>query len=66
MPAVPRPEHLAVMKIQAMKNDPGRTFQEMADILFPMRLPGWDCGEIRDHFEKQGVLEKYDEIAKAL
>jgi hypothetical protein len=46
------------MKIQAMKNDPGRTFQEMADTLFPMRLPGTDCGEIRDYFEKQGRARK--------
>ena len=64
--AVPRPEHLAAMKIQAMKNDPGRTFQEMADILFLMRLPETDRQEIRDYFEKQGMLDKYDEITKVL
>jgi hypothetical protein len=34
---VPRPEHLAAMKVQAMKSDPGRTLREMADIQF---LPG--------------------------
>lgn len=64
--AVPRAEHLAAMKIQAMKNDPERTFQEMADILFLLRLPGIDEGEIRGYFEKQGMIEKYYEIRRLL
>jgi hypothetical protein len=64
--AVPRAEHLAAMKIQAMKNDPERTFQELADILFLLRLPEIDQQEIRGYFEKQGLLEKYDEIRKLL
>ncbi len=64
--AVPRPEHLAAMKIQAMKNDPERTFREMADILFLMRLPGADRDEIRGYFEKQGLGDKYNEICKFL
>ena len=40
------------MKIQAMKNDPERTFQEMADILFIMHLPGIDKNEIREYLPK--------------
>lgn len=64
--AVPRPEHLVAMKIQAMKNDPERTFQEMADILFLLRLPEIDRDEVRRYFEKQGMIEKYNEIAKIL
>ncbi len=64
--SVPRPEHLAAMKIQAMKNDPERTFQEMADILFLLRLSNTDQEEIRGYFEKQGMIEKYDEIRKIL
>jgi hypothetical protein len=63
---VPRPEHLAAMKIQAMKNDPERTFQELADILFLMRLPGIDKMEVRDYFERQGLMDKYDEIKRIL
>ena len=63
---VPRVEHLAAMKIQAMKNDPERTYQEMADILFLMRLPGIDKTEIREYFKKQGLADKYDEIEKIL
>ncbi len=64
--AVPRPEHIAAMKIQAMKNDPGRVFQEMADILFLLRLPETDREEVRGYFEKQDLLERYDEIRKVL
>ncbi len=63
---VPRAEHIAAMKIQAMKNDPERTFQEMADILFLMQLPGINKEEIREYFEKQGLAGRYDEIRKIL
>jgi hypothetical protein len=63
---VPRAEHLAAMKVQAMKNDPERTFQEMADILFLMRLPGIDIVEVREYFVKQGLMDKFDEIRKIL
>jgi hypothetical protein len=63
---VPRAEHLAAMKIQAMKNDPERTFQELADILFIMRLPGINNIEIGDYFEKQGLRDRYNEIQRIL
>ncbi|MBN2319814.1 MAG: nucleotidyl transferase AbiEii/AbiGii toxin family protein [Acidobacteria bacterium] len=63
---VPRAEYLAAMKIQAMKNDPERTFQEMADIQFLMRLPGIDRNEIKGYFEKQGLLDKYNEIKEII
>jgi len=63
---VPRAEHLAAMKIQAMKNDPERTFQEMSDILFLLRLPGIDEDEVKGYFEKQGLIDRYHEIKKIL
>lgn len=63
---VPRREHLIAMKIQAMKNDPARTFQEMADIQFLMGLPGIDDAEVQEYFDRQGLLERYREIKKAL
>jgi hypothetical protein len=64
--AVPRAEHLAAMKIQAMKNDPKRTLQEMADIHFLLRLPEIDREEIKGYFEERGMMDKYDEIVKLL
>jgi len=64
--AVPRAEHLAAMKIQAMKNDPQRTLQEMADIHFLLSLAEIDREEIKGYFEEQGMIEKYYEILKLL
>ncbi len=64
--AVPRPEHLAAMKIHAMKNDPQRTFQEMADILFLLRLPQIDEQEVKAYFEKEGLLERFNELKNIL
>ena len=61
---VPRPEHLAAMKVHAMKNDPTRTLQEMADIRFLLNLPGIDEAEVRSYFEQSGLLERYDEIKR--
>ena len=49
-----------------MKNDPGRTFQEMADLRFLLRLPGVDQREIRGYFERAGLLEKFDELERSL
>ncbi|MEP6801876.1 MAG: hypothetical protein ABJC07_08070 [Acidobacteriota bacterium] len=47
---VPKPEHLAPMKVVAMKNDPGRTFQDLADVRFvlgasPFRRRSLDGGD---------------------
>lgn len=59
---VPKPEHLAAMKVQAMKNDPSRTLQDLADIRRLLDLPGVDREEIRAYFEKHDLLERYEEI----
>ncbi len=64
--AVPKPEHLAAMKIHAMKNDPSRVFREMADIQFLMRLPGVDRGQIRGYFEESRQLERFHELERSL
>ena len=63
---VPRPEHLAAMKVLAMKNDPTRTFQELADIRFLLELPGVDRGEVRGYFERHGLAERYRELEATL
>jgi hypothetical protein len=61
---LPKPEHLAALKVVAMKNDPGRAFQDMADIRFLLTLPGVDRHEIRDYFDRQGLGERFDDIEK--
>ncbi len=63
---VPKPEHLAAMKIHAMKNDPSRVFQDLADIQFLLRLPAVDRVAIRAYFEKAGLLERFHELEKTL
>jgi hypothetical protein len=64
MVPVPRPEHLAAMKVHAMKNEPERTLQEMADVRFLLGLPGVDEAEIRGYFEKSGLEERYEDIRR--
>jgi hypothetical protein len=63
---LPKPEHLAALKVLAMKNDRGRTFQEMADIRFLLLLPRVDRQAVREQFERHGLLERYDEIVRTL
>jgi hypothetical protein len=59
---VPSPEHLIAMKVLAMKNDPARKYQEMADIRFLLTVPGVDREHVRAQFEKHGLRDRYDEL----
>jgi hypothetical protein len=63
---VPRPEHLAAMKVLAMKNDPSRTFQELADIRFLLTLPGVDRDLVRDHFARHGLIARFHDVERTL
>ena len=63
---LPKPEHLAAMKVLAIKNDPSRTFQDLADIRFLLTLPGVDRTEIRGYFERNGMQESLHELEKNL
>jgi hypothetical protein len=63
---LPRPEHLAALKVFAMKNDAARTFQDMADIRFLLQLPEVDRQEIRGYFEQHGLLERFDDLERTL
>jgi hypothetical protein len=61
---VPRSEHLIAMKVQAMKNAPERTWQEMADIGYLLTLTGTDRREAREYFVKANLLDRWDELAR--
>ena len=63
---LPKPEHLVALKVLAMKNDPSRIFQDMADIRFLVSLPGVDSLEIRGYFERHGLQEQLDQLDKNL
>lgn len=64
--SVPRPEHLIAMKVQAMKDAPERTWQELVDIGYLAKLPGVRRDEIRGYFEKHGLMERWREIERTL
>lgn len=61
---VVRPEHLIALKVFAMKNDPERSYREMADLQFLLNLSGLDMEEIRGYFERYGQMEKYLELTE--
>ena len=61
---VPRAEHLAAMKVLAMKNDPTRRLQELADIRSLLQQPGVDPEEIREFFDRHGMLRFWDDLGE--
>jgi hypothetical protein len=63
---VPRPEHLVAMKVHAMKQDPARTWQEMADIGYLVTLEGVDRAEIEGYFQAADLGEQWHAIARLL
>ncbi len=61
---VPRPEHLAAMKLFSIKNDPSRTLRELADVRVLLDVPDVDRTEIRSYFpryELEHLLGQLDE-----
>jgi hypothetical protein len=63
---VPRAEHLAAMKVQAMRNDPSRLLQDLADVQYLLRLPGTDRSEVRGYFSRAQLGDWYDKLAATL
>jgi len=63
---VPRAEHLAAMKVRAMRNDPSRLVQDLADVQHLLRLPETDRAEVRGYFEKAGMRDWYDRLIATL
>ncbi len=63
---VASPEHLAAMKVTAIKNDPTRLHQDLADLRFLLGLPGIDREEVRQYFSKHGLLGHYEELVESL
>ncbi len=63
---VPKPEHLAALKAQAMKNDPSRAPSDLADVRFLLGLPGVDHQAIREYFERAGQGDLFDALERSL
>jgi len=59
---VPKPEHLIAMKLRAIKNDPSRRLQDLADIQQLSRLSGVDQDQIRAYFTDLELTHLYEEL----
>jgi hypothetical protein len=59
-----QPEHLIAMKVFAMKNDPSRIYRELEDIRFLLKSTDVDRDEVRGHFRKHGLEDRFDELTK--
>jgi nucleotidyltransferase AbiEii toxin of type IV toxin-antitoxin system len=59
---VPKPEHLIAMKVQAMKDAPERTWEDLVDIAYLFRLDGVNRDEVRRYFETAGLIERWNEL----
>ena len=62
---VPKPEHLIAMKVQAMRDAPERTWQDLVDIAYLFRLDGVNRDEVRRYFESAGLVDKWHELIQA-
>lgn len=63
---VPAAEHLAAMKVLAMKNDPQREPQEIADIRFLLRRPDVNRERVREYFRRHGLLRQLEDVERNL
>ncbi len=61
---VARADHLVLLKLFAMRNDPTRKFQELADIRELILRAHLDRDEMRRHFAKHGFEALFDEMFK--
>jgi len=52
--------------VLAIKNDPSRTFQDLADIRFLLARGGADRQVVRSYFERHGLLERYLDVERTL
>jgi hypothetical protein len=64
--AIPKPEHLIAMKVQAIKEAPERTWQDLADIGYLLGLEGVDRSQVREYFERAGMEEKWHELVRTI
>jgi hypothetical protein len=63
---VPSAEHLIAMKLQALRNDPSRELQDLADIQYLLGLPETNRQKVRRYFERAGMTEWYDRLVEGL
>ncbi len=62
---VASPEHLAMMKGLAMKNNPERMRYEGEDVRVLLNVEGVDRDAVREYYHRLGLLEYFDAIVKS-
>lgn len=60
--AVPKPEHLAAMKVQAIKDAPERVLQDLVDVAYLLQVPGVDRDEVKGYFVRAGLEDRWREL----
>jgi len=63
---VPSAEHLIAMKVQALRNDPSRELQDLADIQYLLGLPDTNRETARGYFERAGLVDWFDKLIQRL
>jgi len=63
---VPSAEHLIAMKVQALRNDPSRELQDLADIQYLLGLPETNRDAARGYFERAELIDWYDKLIQRL
>jgi hypothetical protein len=53
-------------RVLAMKNDPTRALQDLADVAELVRVAGADRERVRAQFVRHGLEDRWDELARAL
>ena len=59
---VPIPEHLIALKLHAMRSDPGRRYQDLADLKLLLQLDSLDQEKAEVYFHQYGFPEEYREL----
>lgn len=60
------PEHLVMMKLFAVRNDPPRKFKELGDIREILLRQRMDLDSLRSHFQRAGLIEAFEEIRREI
>ena len=63
---VPRAEHLAAMKVQAMRNDPSQALARPRRRAVSSAPSGHRPCEVRGYFERAGLTDWYDKLVATL
>lgn len=53
------------MSVSAIRNDPSRELQDLADLKFLLALPGVDRAVVRESFVRHGLADRFEALVAA-